>query len=293
MKKVLAITCHQVTNPLIHTVNYFSSFDDNTILIHVDKKSAIHDFEFLKKENVILIEDRVDVKWGGVSQIEATLNLMKFSRKYQYDYFFLLSGDDIPIQTNSQFNEFLTKNAGYNLIHYQDERGAYIDPHQRVKYKYTDVFFSRSRDIKSRALRVLHRLTREYLFKNKSYFSNLYKTPTMYKGTNWFGLTEYTTGYILDFISSHDWYFSMFEKSICADEIFFHTIIKSSDDNLIYNNKELRSNAMRYIDWISGPEYPRVLTNEDFDKIINSNMLLARKIHKDASKEFMMSFINK
>ncbi len=291
MKKILAITCHQVTNPLIHTVNYFSSSPDNIILIHIDKKSTAQDFDFLKKNNVILIEDRVNIKWGGISQIEATINLMTASKKYNYDYFFLLSGDDIPIQTDNHFNEFLKNNTGYNFIHYQDERTTYIDPHQRVKYKYTDVFFNRKNDVSSRTLRLLHRLTREYLFKNHSYLDNLHRIPEMYKGTNWFGLTDHSVDYILDFLSSNNWYLPIFEKSICADEIFFHTIIKSSKKNLIYNNKNLRNNAMRYIDWVSGPQYPRVLTENDFDKIKKSKMLFARKIPKDATTSFMMSFI--
>ncbi|MBC2659832.1 core-2/I-branching enzyme [Pseudomonas sp. MSSRFD41] len=291
MNKILAITCHQITNPLIHTINYFSSFKNNTILIHVDKKSQISEFESLKKDNVILIDDRVDIKWGSVSQIEATINLMKESKKHDHDYFFLLSGDDIPIQSENRINGFLKHNSGYNFIHYQDERTTYIDPHQRVKYRYTEYFFSRKTDLKSRITRALHRSTRDLLFKNNQYTENLHRTPELYKGTNWFGLTENTVRYVLDFIDSNDWYLPMFEESICADEVFFHTIIKTSEKNLVYENKELRSNALRYIDWVSGPQYPKILDATDFEKIIKSHMFFARKIEKNATKEFMNIFI--
>lgn len=291
MKKILAITCHQVTNPLVHTVNYFSSFPDNVVLIHVDKKSAISDFEQLTKHNVILIDDRVDVQWGGVTQIQATLSLMNIANQYEYDYFFLLSGDDIPIQTNDQFNDFLKSRAGYNFIHYQDERSTYVDPARRVMYKYPSVFFKRVHNPTSKALMALHRILRTRIFRNDKYFANINKMPAMYKGTNWFGLTKNTVMYILAYLKSHDWYLPMFEKSLCADEVFFHTIIKTCESNLLYSDKSLTSNALRYIDWVSGPQYPRILGDTDFDSIKRSKMLLARKIDKDASPDFMMSFI--
>lgn len=291
MKKVIAITCHQVTNPLIHTVNYFSLSGENTILIHVDRKANISDFEFLRKKNVILIEDRSNIKWGGFSQIKSTLSLMNHSKEYEYDYFFLLSGDDIPIKTETQLDTFLSENSGYNFIHYQDERTTYVDPHQRVKYRYTKHFFSRKKDIASRSIRLIHKITKNVLFKNKSYSKNLKNLPPMYKGTNWFGLTANSVEYILEFLSKSPWYTDIFKRSICADEVFFHTILKTSEENKSYANSDFPSNALRYIDWLRGPEYPRVLDSSDTDNIKNSNMFFARKISKDADPEFMMSFI--
>ena len=34
---------------------------------------------------------------------------------------------------------------------------------------------------------------------------------------------------------------------------------------------------IRYIDWTTGPEYPRTLTLDDFTKVRESNALFARK----------------
>ena len=76
MKKIFCITCHQLTSPLTLTVKYLSSFDSNQILIHVDKKSDINDFLFLESSNVVVLNDRVNVSMGAVSQIKATLLLL-------------------------------------------------------------------------------------------------------------------------------------------------------------------------------------------------------------------------
>lgn len=141
MNKLFAITCHKLTQPLIHTVAYFSSFEENTILIHVDKKSNIEDFLFLKANNVHFIENRIDILWGNVSQIVSTIELMKYSLKYKYDFFFLLSGDDIPLKTNEELNTFLYENKKYDFIHYQDGNTPYINPENRIKYSYPSFFF--------------------------------------------------------------------------------------------------------------------------------------------------------
>jgi hypothetical protein len=36
--------------------------------------------------------------------------------------------------------------------------------------------------------------------------------------------------------------------------------------------------CLRYIDWNTGPEFPRTLRREDFEKISQSNALFARKL---------------
>nr|WP_256679474.1 beta-1,6-N-acetylglucosaminyltransferase [Pseudomonas sp. Fl4BN1] len=87
-------------------------------------RQEIHDSgpRILNKENVVLIEDRANVKWGGASQIEATTNLMTASRKYHYDYLFLLSGDDTFIQIDNYSNDLLKSNTDYKFIHYQNKK---------------------------------------------------------------------------------------------------------------------------------------------------------------------------
>lgn len=56
--------------------------------------------------------------------------------------------------------------------------------------------------------------------------------------------------------------------------------MNSKYKNNIYNyeNKDSDSEmAVRYIDWTTGPTYPRILNEDDFYKIKNSACLFARK----------------
>lgn len=293
MKKTIAIVCHKLTKPLIHTVQYLSTYNENTIIIHVDKKSNFEDFDCLKLSNVIFIEDRVDVQWGAVTQINATLKLMECASSFNYDYFFLISGDDIPAMSNARINEFLSRHDGQEFIHYQDQRNSYVDPVLRVKYLYPKFFFSRDLSLANRMLRKFFKLTKDLFYLNKKYIKNKGDLPKFYKGTNWFTLTKSSVDFIIEYLINNPSFISIFDRSLCADEVFFHTILKLKKSIVIYENIDSMNNALRYIDWVSGPQYPKVLTENDSDKIISSNCFFARKIDANADAEFMNTFIMK
>lgn len=291
MKKIFAITCHKLTQPLIHTVTYFSSFEENIVLIHVDKKSNIEDFLFLKAKNVHFIENRISILWGNVSQIISTIELMKYSLKYEYEYFFLLSGDDIPLRSNKDLNNFLYKNIKYDFIHYQDGKTPYINPEDRVKYNYPSFFFLKKKTFYIRLKKFFVYTFKDVFYKNKLFNDYKINIPKLYKGTNWFGLKKSTIVYISEYISNNSWFLDLFEKSVCGDEIFFHSIIKANDKIILFDNPNYGHKALRYIDWVSGPEYPKILNEEDSSNMKKSNYFFARKVHEDAKDSFMKSFL--
>lgn len=72
--------------------------------IHVDKKTDINAFlPFIPiKQNIHLSENRIKVFWGGYSQVQATLNLMKeaINSGIDFKYAVLLSGSHYPIKSN-------------------------------------------------------------------------------------------------------------------------------------------------------------------------------------------------
>lgn len=291
MNKIFAITCHKLTQPLIHTVTYFASFEENIVLIHVDKKTNIEDFLFLKGNNVHFIENRINILWGNVSQIISTIELMKYSLKYEYEYFFLLSGDDIPLKSNEELNNFLYKNSKYEFIHYQDGKTSYINPEDRVKYNYPLFFFLKKKTLYIRLKKFFVYTFKDVFYKNKLFYDHKINIPKLYKGTNWFGLKKSTIIYILEYIYNNPWFLDLFEKSICGDEVFFHSIIKTNSEIIIFDNPNYGHKALRYIDWVSGPEFPKILNEEDISNMRKSNYFFARKVHEDAKDSFMKSFL--
>ncbi len=290
MKVIYAVTCHELTNPLIYTVKELSACKSNLIIIHVDKKSKIDDFSFLKSDNVLLFKDRVDIVWGTSSQIDITLKLLRYSLDYDFDYFFLLSGNDIPLRSQEEFKNFIVANAGSEFFEFQGDGDNYVNPLYRVKYNYPSWYFKRNKNLVDKLFAKLYKFSRFLFFRNKTYHKHFNEFPKLYKGSNWFGMSGRAVNYTINFIDRNPWYYESFIHSYCCDEVFFHSILKTWPDVVFFDSDEIKSNSLRYIDWKTGPEYPRILTEEDASKVIDSGCFFARKLPNSISDENIVFF---
>ncbi|MDR6295886.1 MAG: beta-1,6-N-acetylglucosaminyltransferase [Pantoea dispersa] len=290
MRKVFCILCHKVTNPFLYTVNYLSSFNENTIIIHVDSKSSFSDFDVFKSNNVIFVKKRVEVSWGRYSQIESTLRVFNEALNFEFDYLFLISGDDIPCMTNESINDLLARIEMRNMIHYQDQRNNYVDPLSRVMYHYPEYFYARKKSffekVKIRAFCFI-----KTFYVSANFIKHSQKIDKFYKGTNWISLNRQTAHELMSFINTNPWYCELFRDSFCADEVFFHTALKQIgvDDN--YHDETKLNDALRYIDWTTGPDYPRTLDTSDLDKIKASGCIFSRKISASIPYEFFEKLV--
>src|SRR5471030_465481 len=91
------------------------------IYIHLDKKTAIGPFEYLKNmENVFFIQNRVKVYWGSYNIVQATLNGFKeiLQLGIEYEYVNLLSGQDYPLKPQSYIHDFLSQNPGVAFMNF-------------------------------------------------------------------------------------------------------------------------------------------------------------------------------
>lgn len=111
MNFIYGVICHQLTHSLVFLVNELLKSPHSIILIHVDQKSDLAPFhtQFGQHDQLYFLADRTDVRWGSYSQIEVMLKLLQEAQKYDYGYFFFLSGDDIPLCLNSARELFLEK----------------------------------------------------------------------------------------------------------------------------------------------------------------------------------------
>jgi len=71
------------------------------IYIHVDKKSAgAVSQQILKGRNIKIMEESLDVAWGDISMVDATLLLLRnFKKLPEYDFVCLKSGQDLLVST--------------------------------------------------------------------------------------------------------------------------------------------------------------------------------------------------
>ena len=92
-------------------------YELNDIYVHVDLKCKNFNYDLYKslinKSKLIFIEDRYSVIWGGVSQIDAELSLLKTAQKNgNYSYYHLMSGSDLPLESPRKIHQFFNENDG-------------------------------------------------------------------------------------------------------------------------------------------------------------------------------------
>lgn len=98
----------------------------------------------------------------------------------------------------------------------------------------------------------------------------------LYGGSQWWSITREAVAYIFNYLEANPSYITFYYNTFVPDESFFQTILLNSD----FFRKKIINNNLRYIDWVNGPTYPRILAKEDLKKIIESDCIFARKIEQ-------------
>lgn len=244
--------------------------DSIDVYIHVDKNSEklycqLQSF-YCQRNNVILIEDRVHVNWSGLSQVEATLNLLKAVRDSNevYDYISFISGQCYPLKSNQYIKEYLEQNTGKEFIEYSrlSERDLF-----RIRcynffreYKYIRTLWMRILD------NVLRRLQKPFI--RRKNLEGLH----LYHGSSWWTITYECAIFILEYLRENPKYFTDFKYTLCPDEHFFQILIMNSE----YSNKVVNDN-LRYINWKGRANSPEIIKSDDFSQLKASQKLYARK----------------
>lgn len=88
--------------------------ENHYFFVNVDKKTKNYN-GFLKETtgipNVHFLNERISVHHGGISQVDATLALIKavIDSGIQIDFIHSMSGQDYPLRSNEQFDEFFER----------------------------------------------------------------------------------------------------------------------------------------------------------------------------------------
>lgn len=263
----------------------------NDFYIHIDRK--VKNFEFDKFKNIvkkskIIFTERIDVKWGHFSQIESELILLKSAVKNNYSYYHLLSGVDIPIKTKEEIYNFFENNQGKEFINFKNKEYD-IKHNERFSIYHLFPYYGRSQykyiiGIIEILFIKLQRILKINRIKNEEI--------SFQKGANWFSITNNFVKYIL---LQENWIRNRFKLSFCCDEIFLHTILINSEFKEKLYDKKFDNNHItsvkRYIDWNRGMPY--VFRKQDFNDLVNSEALFARKFDLAVDKEIVEMIFQK
>lgn len=297
MRLAYIISAYQYPDQLIRLVTRLMA-DFADFYIHIDKKTPDQTVQEMRDSlsrhaNVHFLERHI-CHYGGFGHVEASLKGIDkiIDDGFAHDYAILLTGQDYPIKSNQYIEEFFREAGGKSFMQYiaiSDPRVADGWPdaierfsHWRVQGKRraymlppTDVYL---RPLISPVSGPIGLALKHCLPERKP----LEGFPP-YGGSGYWNLSRECIEYIMEFVHSNPKFVRFFRYTSVPDEHFFQTMLLNSTlrDTIV-------NDSLRYINWQGcfGPS-PQVLTMADFDKLIASNALFARKFDATVDKRIL------
>lgn len=246
---------------------------ENDIYIMVDSKVDIIPFKNIttKYSNVYFCDKRVNIKWGEMSQIDAELELFRYaSTNSIYDYYHLISGQDLLIKPISKLNEFIKSHSGHEFLRLGNTaQGKQIAQLRLKHYHIIPPHFSRSRNIFIRSLYWIPILLQK-LLGIKRHVSG---TENLFISSNWCSISH---SFVKMILKEEQNIRKTFRFSVAMDEMYKpfvaikHNILHKCD---IEENEH--ADILRKIDWNRGNPY--IWTINDLSELISSTKFIARK----------------
>lgn len=276
MKKAYIILAHK---NLDHLVRLVERLDDknSSFFIHVDLKTPLPTSysELAKRESVTLVK-RISTTWGGFSLAQATLNALYDVKESGIDFaaISLLSGQDYPIKSNKEIDEYL-KNSTHSVFIDYFTLPNYKRWEAGGTYRYKKYFFGIGRFslVFSRLLNLI-----------STYIPVLGRKLPLnlipYCGSQWWTIDMYALDYMLNFIRENPNYIQFHKFTFAPDELFFHIILLNATDKKLKDS--ISKDNLRFIKWEKLENaHPEILTKSDLKDLSSSHSLFARKFDTD------------
>lgn len=196
--------------------------EDFYFLLHLDKKSVTCDFEKFKNyPNVWFLKERIEVFWGDFSEVQVTINLMKFAQNIgvEFSHFILYFGSSTyPLQHKSYIKHFFSKHSQDNFLNITKM------PNKKVnkELERLERFYFKNRGNLGRKFSYL--LAKVWQRNYKKHLNN----RILFAGSAHFAFTKDLINYILNVVENEADFVKTFHLTDCPDECFFHTIVGNS-----------------------------------------------------------------
>jgi hypothetical protein len=252
------------------------STDDDTVIVHVDRKTAPGPFqEAFARLPIppVLTRRRAPVHWGGWGIVQATLIGMRtaLALPRPWSHLVLLSGADYPIRSAAEIDAFFAGAAGRSYLSWS----AGDAPGIRDEDRRGNATWQWSGDLTRLMTWCVSIRGRRWHFPSEQV---PYQLPrrlppglrTPYQGSAWWNLTPEAVAYCVRFLRRRPDVRAYFRFVFAPDENIFHMVLLESPlrDTLV--NEDLR-----YMHWAGNS--PPTLRLDDVPDMRASRKLYARK----------------
>lgn len=281
MRQAVLITAYHDFVQLQRLVDYFD--DDFELFIHIDRRCRQLPASLKEKANVHVYR-RYRVYWGSVNHLRAILLLMSEAAKHaDLEYFHLVTGNDFPVPALSEFKAFCEMHCHENHLEYfplprtsWDGEGGM----ERIRYHWLQPWLqpSKQETLGYRLTVNFIKLQRKLgLHRKFGYFEG-----RVFGGGTYWSVSRQAIVFVIEYLEAHPDYLRRFRMTKIAEEICLPTLWANS-------GLPLTNNSLRYFDWSENGGSPKILDESDYEAVVASDALFARKIQTGVSD----SLINK
>lgn len=237
------------------------------IYIMIDKKASLPPQLHVKYARIFMLKKRLDIRWGHVSLIKEEIQLFEFaSANGPYEYYHLLSGNDLLIKPLNYFFKFFDQNKGKEFVGFTSETN-WLE--KVMKYQFFIKYYRLNGWWGNLIKSIAYRL--EYIA-NKI---NKRSDESFRKGSEWVSITDDFCRYL---IGKKNWIFKRFKYTFCGDEIFLQTVLWNSPyKGKIYAIDDEFKGCQREIIWEDDNPHVWGSAAGDIDILRKSDKLFARK----------------
>ena len=222
-------------------------------------KSSLSGFIHLRGKGAF-VEDRVNVRWSGFSQVAASLALLRSAYADPANsHFYLMSGQCFPVRSDSDIRAALAAGRGdfFDAV----KMPAPTKPLRRLEEWHLA-------DMKPSLLRRALQKFLSRLFPRN--VGKLLNGVQPYGGSSWWLFSRPSVKKMLDFLNENPWFVDAFRFTLCPDEMFFQTLA-------LHLGVAPERGTPTFTKWRQGFPHPATVTLEMLDEIDGTWCLMARK----------------
>ncbi len=264
MKLCYIILAHENIKSIARLIERLTC-EDTVFVVHIDKKCSENLNPLENISNVKLIQ-KFDIKWGGISQVEALNYCCEVALKEDADYFVLLSGSDYPVKSAKYINSYFCKYRNVNFIGGKcipSADSSWAEGGRRRTECYALVLKRAVATIEPRKMNFNNFREIIKVVLSKSNYLNALKIflsypkrkntigMQLYGGEFWWRLRRDSLERITNYRLSHPDYHKWQIDTANCDELYYNTLVY----NLCNNNS---SNILTFINWGGVNHHPLI-----------------------------------
>ena len=289
MKIAFIVQCHKNPQQLNILFKQLQNFDCD-IYVHIDKNSENIDSQLDSFSNLFIIpfEERVKVGWGDISQVNATLKLIDLvlDSGHEYNYVWLISGQDFPIKSATEISRFLEINKGTAFIDIKPTNNRRYERLLKRNLVLHTAWLTKKGFIRRIVRNVWYMITGGR-YKTFNFFRRKIDSDIFYFGSSWWCLPFQAIIQMKQALVDNPDFHRFYKHCHCPDESFFQTLLMNHTS---FNDK-IRSNLV-FIDWTGCKDSPRILMSKYYDEYLSlwggeSNYMFARKFDFSVDKDII------